>query len=144
MRQRKPSTTRLFVFSKQVNFSAIFFPIDTSVNINPENMISFFHCLFSVCQWIVGVLNRNTNGNIGEYFELLPFACRLERCENDVELAETCTSLLAMLSQGLTLADCMGDALNKIEEVSQLSSWSARLAVIMSCKFSFSITCQLF
>lgn len=93
-------------------------------------MISIFHCLFSVCQWIVGVLNRNTNGNIGEYFELLPFACRLERCENDVELAETCTSLLAMLSQGLTLADCMGDALNKIEEVSQLSSWSARLAVI--------------
>lgn len=78
----------------------------------------------------MGVLNRNTNGNIGEYFELLPFACRLERCENDVELAETCTSLLAMLSQGLTLADCMGDALNKIEEVSQLSSWSARLAVI--------------
>lgn len=35
-----------------------------------------------------------------------------------------------MLSQGLTLADCMGDALNKIEEVSLLSSWSARLAVI--------------
>lgn len=79
---------------------------------------------------MVGVLNRNTNGNISEYFELLPFACRLERCENDVELAETCTSLLAMLSQGLTLADCMGDALNKIEEVSMLSSWSARLAVI--------------
>lgn len=76
------------------------------------------------------MLNRNTNGNISEYFELLPFACRLERCENDVELAETCTSLLAMLSQGLTLADCMGDALNKIEEVSMLSSWSARLAVI--------------
>lgn len=86
--------------------------------------------LFSVCQWIVGVLNRNTNGNIIEYFELLPFACRLERSENDVELAETCTSLLAMLSQGLTLEDCMGAALNKIEEVSLLSSWSARLAVI--------------
>lgn len=75
-------------------------------------------------------MNRNTNGNIIEYFELLPFACRLERCENDVELAETCTSLLAMLSQGLTLEDCMGAALNKIEEVSLLSSWSARLAVI--------------
>lgn len=75
-------------------------------------------------------MNRNTNGNIIEYFELLPFACRLERCENDIELAETCTSLLAMLSQGLTLQDCMGAALSKIEEVSLLSSWSARLAVI--------------
>lgn len=85
---------------------------------------------FSVCQWIVGVLNRNTNGNIIEYFELLPFACRLERCEQDVELAETCTSLLAMLSQGLTLQDCMSAALSKIEEVSMMSSWSARLAVI--------------
>lgn len=85
---------------------------------------------FLVCQWIVGVLNRNTNGNIVEYFEMLPFACRLERCENDLELAETCTSLLAMLSQGLTLEDCMGPALIKIEEVSLLSSWSARLAVI--------------
>lgn len=76
------------------------------------------------------MLNRNTNGNIIEYFELLPFACRLERCENDVELAETCTSLLAMLSQGLTLSPCMDAALNKIEEVSMMSSWSARLAVI--------------
>lgn len=75
-------------------------------------------------------MNRNTNGNIREYFELLPFACRLERCEHDVELAETCTSLLAMLSQGLTLEDCMAAALGKIEEVSLLSSWSARLAVI--------------
>lgn len=84
----------------------------------------------TVCQWIVGVLNRNTNGNIVEYFELLPFACRLERCEQDTELAETCTSLLAMLSQALTLEDCMATALNKIDEVSVLHSWSARLAVI--------------
>lgn len=78
----------------------------------------------------MGVLNRNTNGNIIEYFDLLPFACRLERCEQDAELAETCTSLLAMLSQGLTLDDCMNEALNKVDEVSLMSSWSARLAVI--------------
>lgn len=84
----------------------------------------------TVCQWFVGVLNRNTNGNIVEYWELLPFACRLERCETDAELAETCTSLLAMISQALTLEDCMGAALNKIEYVSVLTSWSARLAVI--------------
>lgn len=75
-------------------------------------------------------MNRNTNGNIVEYLELLPFACRLERCESDSELAETCTSLLAMLSQALTLEDCMAAALNKIDEVSVLTSWSARLAVI--------------
>lgn len=75
-------------------------------------------------------MNRNTNGNLVEYFDLLPFACRLERCEHDVELAETCTSLLAMLSQGLTLEYCMGAALQKIEDVSLSSSWSSRLAVI--------------
>lgn len=61
---------------------------------------------------------------------MLPFACLLERCEQDVELAETCSSLLAMLSQALTLSNCMGIALQKINEVSLMSSWSARLAVI--------------
>lgn len=35
-----------------------------------------------------------------------------------------------MLSQGLTLAKCMGQALKKIDQVSMMSSWSARLAVI--------------
>lgn len=81
-------------------------------------------------QWIVGILNRNTNGNLIEYFELLPFACRLERSEQDAELAEACTSLLAMISQALTLPNCMARALQKIDEVSLMSSWSARLSVI--------------
>lgn len=83
-----------------------------------------------MCQWLIGVLNRNTNGNIAAYFELLPYACLLERCEQDVELGETCSSLIAMISQALTLSDCMGFALRKIDEVSLMSSWSARLAVI--------------
>lgn len=83
-----------------------------------------------MCQWLTGVLNRNTNGNIAEYFELLPIACRLERCEQDIELATTCSSLLALISQALTLPDCMPVALNKIEDVSRLPSWSARLSVI--------------
>lgn len=54
----------------------------------------------------------------------------MERCEQDVELGETCSSLLAMISQALTLSNCMGFALQKIGEVSLMSSWSARLAVI--------------
>lgn len=65
-----------------------------------------------------------------EYFEFLPIACRLERCEQDAELAEVCTSLLAMISQALTLPCCMGAALTKIDEVSLMASWSARLSVI--------------
>lgn len=116
---------RLFKTSNIHRIASLFIRINLI-----ETFFALHFCTFSVCQWIVGVLNRNTNGNISEYFELLPFACRLERCENDVELAETCTSLLAMLSQGLTLADCMDASLNKIDEVSMLSSWSARLAVI--------------
>lgn len=75
-------------------------------------------------------MNRNTNGNLIEYFELLPIACRLERCEQDTELAENCTTLLAMVSEGLTLDYCMGAALAKVNEISLMTSWSARLAVI--------------
>uniref|UniRef100_A0A6B2EKU9 Proteasome activator complex subunit 4 n=1 Tax=Phlebotomus kandelakii TaxID=1109342 RepID=A0A6B2EKU9_9DIPT len=84
----------------------------------------------TISHWVIGVLNRTTNGNQPEYFELLPFACRLEKCEQDNELQVICTSLLAMLSQALTLPDCMGASLAKIEEVSRMSSWSARLAVV--------------
>lgn len=86
--------------------------------------------LLAVCQWLTGVLNRSTNGNIVEYFELLPIACRLERCEQDLELARTCSSLLALISQALTLPDCMSVALQKIDDVSRIPSWSARLSVI--------------
>lgn len=88
------------------------------------------YLLFLVCEWLVGVLHRSTNGNISDYFELLPFACRLERSENDLELASTCTNLLALVSQALTLEDCMDDALAKIDQVSLLPSWSARLSVV--------------
>lgn len=124
------SSTKPFVCSKQVSElreSASFFGHSHS---HSYPQFRVFSPLNTVCQWIVGVLNRNTNGNIIEYFDLLPYACRLERCEQDVEMAETCSSLLAMLSQGLTLQDCMGYALQKIDDVSLLSSWSARLAVI--------------
>lgn len=93
-------------------------------------MVNSSFLSISVSQWIVGVLSRNTNGNLIEYFEFLPLACRLERCEQDAELAEACTALLAMISQGLTLPNCMGPALRKIGDVSLMTSWSARLSVI--------------
>lgn len=85
---------------------------------------------FAVCHWITGIINRSTNGNRAEFFQLLPLACRLERCEQDDELAESCSALLAMIAQALTLADVMPVALDSIEAVSQLPSWSARVAVL--------------
>lgn len=84
----------------------------------------------TICQWVVLVLNRSSFGNMKPYFELLPYACWLERCEQDVELSETSSKLLAMLSQAFTMSDCMATALNKIDEVSVMASWSARLSVI--------------
>ncbi|XP_055545788.1 proteasome activator complex subunit 4A-like isoform X2 [Wyeomyia smithii] len=84
----------------------------------------------TVGQWLTCAINRCSNGNEIEYFELLPIACRLERCEQDQELAEICTTLLAMISQALTLAPCMDAALNKISDISKMASWSARRAVI--------------
>ncbi|XP_058447896.1 proteasome activator complex subunit 4A-like isoform X2 [Malaya genurostris] len=84
----------------------------------------------TVAQWLTCAINRCSNGNETEYFELLPIACRLERCEQDQELAEICTMLLAMISQALTLVPCMEIALTKIDEISKMSSWSARRSVI--------------
>lgn len=84
----------------------------------------------TVAQWLTCIINRCSNGNEVEYFELLPIACRLERSEQDQELAEICTSLLAMISQALTLVPCMSAALNKIDEISKMKSWSARRSVI--------------
>ncbi|XP_055613465.1 proteasome activator complex subunit 4B-like isoform X2 [Uranotaenia lowii] len=84
----------------------------------------------TVIQWLTCAINRCSNGNEIEYFDLLPIACRLEHSEQDQELAEICTTLLALVSQALTLIPCMEAALNKIDEISQMSSWSARRAVI--------------
>lgn len=84
----------------------------------------------TIAQWITGILNRCSNGNEVIFFELLPVAVRLERCEHDVELAETCTGLLSMFAQALTLPRCMQEYLDKIDELSNSPSWSARLAII--------------
>lgn len=84
----------------------------------------------TISQWITGIINRCSNGNEIIYFDLLTIGCRLERCEHDTELAETCSAVLSMIAQGLTLPRCMDACLAKIEEVSNSSSWSARLAII--------------
>ncbi|XP_050071762.1 proteasome activator complex subunit 4A-like [Anopheles maculipalpis] len=84
----------------------------------------------TVAHWVTYTIHRYSNGNEKEYFELLPIACRLERSEHDQELSEICTLLLAFISQALTLPNCMDVALAKIDEVSKMSFWSARRAVI--------------
>ncbi|XP_041764682.1 proteasome activator complex subunit 4B-like isoform X1 [Anopheles merus] len=84
----------------------------------------------TIAHWITYTIHRYSNGNEKEYFELLPIACRLERSEQDQELSEICTLLLAFISQALTLPNCMDVALAKIDEVSKMSFWSARRAVI--------------
>lgn len=57
-------------------------------------------------------------------------ACRLEKSESDTELVYICTSLIAMVSQALTMPYRIDDVLKKITEISLMSSWSARLAVV--------------
>uniref|UniRef100_A0A182T359 Uncharacterized protein n=1 Tax=Anopheles maculatus TaxID=74869 RepID=A0A182T359_9DIPT len=84
----------------------------------------------TIAHWVTYTIHRYSNGNEKEYFELLPIACRLERSEHDQELSEICTLLLAFISQALTLPNCMDVALAKIDEVSKMSFWSARRAVI--------------
>lgn len=84
----------------------------------------------TIAQWITGILNRCSNGNEVIYFELLAVGSRLERCEHDTELAETCSAVLSMIAQALTLPRCIDNCLAKIDEISYSSSWSARLAII--------------
>lgn len=84
----------------------------------------------TIAQWITGILNRCSNGNEVIFLELLAVGARLERCEHDTELAETCSGVLSMIAQALTLPRCMDNCLNKIEEISHSSSWSARLAIV--------------
>jgi proteasome activator subunit 4 len=84
----------------------------------------------TIAQWITGIVNRCSNGNETIFFELLAVGCRLERCEHDTELAETCSAVLSMIAQALTLPRCMDACLSKVDEISYSSSWSARLAII--------------
>lgn len=57
-------------------------------------------------------------------------ACRLEKSESDTELVYICTSLIAMVSQALTMPFRIDAVLDKVTEISLMSSWSARLAVV--------------
>ncbi|KAL7039640.1 hypothetical protein ACKWTF_000055 [Chironomus riparius] len=84
----------------------------------------------TISQFLIGVLNRSTNGNESIYTILLPVAIRLEKCEYDVELAEVCTAILALIAQAFTQPSRMNDYIMKIEEVSQHSSWQCRLSAI--------------
>lgn len=61
---------------------------------------------------------------------MLSVGARLERCEHDTELTETCSAVLSMIAQALTPPRCMDACLEKIEEISHSTSWSARLAII--------------
>lgn len=60
----------------------------------------------------------------------MPVAIRLEKCEYDVELAEVCTAILALIAQAFTQPSCMNDYLMKIDEISSHSSWQCRLSAI--------------
>lgn len=105
-------------------------PMSGVVSESDEEYLRAVRIFKTVVYYMYTYINVETNGNRKEYFEMLPFACRLERNEQDPELAVHCTKLLSMLAHALTLPDCMGFALAKIDEVSRTSSWSSRLAVI--------------
>lgn len=95
-----------------------------------EEFLEAVRVFKTVAFYMYTFINVVSNGNQKEYFDLLAIACRLERSEQDEELAMHCTKLLSMLAHALTLADCMPVALEKISEVSHMASWSARLAGI--------------
>lgn len=101
-----------------------------SISASDEEYLNAVRVFKTVAYYLYNFINLSTNGNKKEYFDFLPFACRLERNEQDPELATHCTKLLSMLAQSLTLADCMPVALEKIDEVSRMASWSSRLAAI--------------
>lgn len=121
MNQRKQKIIMMHcVFLKQVSKS-------DNTNKYLELIIRSF---FTVAQFLIGFLNRTTNTNRIEFFDLVPLACRLERSETDTELVEITSSLLAMLSLAHTYDNTMDYALNKINDVSLMTSWSARVSIL--------------
>lgn len=103
----------------------IFSVIDT--NTPYASSIRFFK---TISQFLIGVLNRSTNGNEIIYTKVLQIAIRLEKCEYDVELAEVCTAILALIAQAFTQPSRMNDFLIKLEEISHHLSWQCRLSAI--------------
>lgn len=101
--------------------------VDDPVTVEYEKGVRLFK---TMSQWLIGVINRCSNGNEAAFFDLLSVACRLEKNESDTELVDCATTLIAMFSQALTLPDRVDYALSKIDEVSKMASWSARLSVI--------------
>lgn len=61
---------------------------------------------------------------------MLSIGVRLEKCEYDVELADNCSVLMALISQAFTKTQYIDAFLMKIDEISFNSSWSARLSII--------------
>jgi proteasome activator subunit 4 len=84
----------------------------------------------SLAQFISGLLNRCTNGNEPIYFEFLSIGVGLEKSEYDVELAEICSVMSALISQALTKPEYMTHCLSKIEEISYNKKWSVRLSIV--------------
>ncbi|KAG5672273.1 hypothetical protein PVAND_002412 [Polypedilum vanderplanki] len=84
----------------------------------------------TIAQCIIGIVNRCSNGNEVIYYELISIGVRLEKCEYDVELADSCSVLLALISQAFTKPQCVNELMKKIDEVSYYTSWSARLSII--------------
>lgn len=78
----------------------------------------------------MGNLAMGKNCNRPEYFDLLPFLCKLERNEHDKDLARSCMVILQLQSQAFTYPECIDDALKKISEVASMSYWSVRLSVL--------------
>jgi proteasome activator subunit 4 len=60
----------------------------------------------------------------------LAIAIRLEKCEHDVELTETCSAAFALIAQALILPKHMDECLSKVEEISHFNSWSSRLSIL--------------
>jgi len=84
-------------------------------------------CLLkTMVKWVTNSVVRADFSAIPEFFAFLPLVCLMENYEADDELNKVCSGMLAALAQALTLPDFIPIALAAIQEVSEMSSWSAR------------------
>ncbi|KAG8323597.1 Proteasome activator complex subunit 4 [Homalodisca vitripennis] len=97
---------------------------DVDINENGKNTAI---CLFkTMVKWMTNSIMRADYSSIPEFFAFLPLVCLMENYEADDEVNKVCTAMLAVMAQCLTLPEFLPTALTAINEVAEMSSWSAR------------------
>ncbi|OXU20844.1 hypothetical protein TSAR_014413 [Trichomalopsis sarcophagae] len=82
--------------------------------------------LNTICRWIIESVATSYSGSVSTFYKLYPIISHLENEETDEELAQNCTTTLAVLANSTTLPKHIAVALDVVEQMLSSSYWSVR------------------